>query len=336
MGSVFDGVVRKGELGGFGLENLGNVSKLNGTVKLAESFTPTELSGQRRQPVDEEFEEEFDDDEEFEERQPEPQQPKFFGDVRENSSPDFFGKVPVAQKQAPEKIPDFFPQNQNKATSGIPKEANFFGKIPKPKSNTPLIGNLKEGVQFFDNAFTRDGQKPPIKKGTGFDKFVGTIDVGRLSRGKPDSAVPLRGVFADKRKGVDRHVQFSNRPVDLAQMNRNVGVLPNPVGFDEEASIEAFEQQIVTENKNGNGKIKRKAGRPKGSLGKKKRIAKKITKTSKKVATKGKRKKKSELSKARRSLLEEQSRLNDGGAPRSALQANRFSSEDNSFSGLFS
>lgn len=318
--SVFDGVVRKGALGGFGLENLGNVSKLNGTVKLAESFTPTELTEQRQPVRDEEFEDEEFEDEEFEERQPEPPQPKFFGDVRENNSPEFFGKPPIPKQQAPEKIPNFFP-SQNKATGGIPKEANFFGKLTKPKSKTPLIGNLKEGVDFFDNAFTRGGQKPPLKRGTGFDSFVGTIDIGRLARGKPDSAVPLRGVFADKRKGVDRHVQFSNQPVDLAQMNRRSGVLPNPVGFDEQASIEAFEEQIVTEN----GQVKRKAGRPKGSLGKKKRQAKKITK----------KKKKSELSKARRSLLEEQARLNDGGAPRNALQAKSFSSSDNSFSGLF-
>ena len=320
--SVFDGVVRKGALGGFGLENLGNVSKLNGTVKLAESFTPVELTGQRQQPSEDEFDdEEFEDEEDFEERQPEPAQPKFFGDINENNSNNFFGKIPV-QQQKPEKIPNFFEDDKNnKITRGIPKEANFFGKIPKPKTKTPLIGNLKEGVDFFDNAFTRGGQKKPLKRGTGFDNFVGTIDVERLARGKPNSAVPLRGVFADKKRGVDRHVEFSNAPVDLAQMNRNVGVLPNPVGFDEQASVEAFEQQIVTENGNG----KRKAGRPKGSLGKKKRQAKKLDK----------KKKKSELSKARKSLLVEQSRLNDGGAPRNALQATSFSSSDNSFRGLF-
>jgi hypothetical protein len=283
--SVFDGVVRKGALGGFGLENLGNVSKLNGTVKLAESFTPIELTGQRQQPSEDEFDdEEFEDEEDFEERQPEPAQPKFFGDINENNSNNFFGKIPV-QQQKPEKIPNFFEDDKNnKITRGIPKEANFFGKIPKPKTKTPLIGNLKEGVDFFDNAFTRGGQKKPLKRGTGFDNFVGTIDVERLARGKPNSAVPLRGVFADKKRGV-----------------------PNPVGFDEQASVEAFEQQIVTENGNG----KRKAGRPKGSLGKKKRQAKKLDK----------KKKKSELSKARKSLLVEQSRLNDGGAPRNALQA---------------
>jgi len=330
MGGVFDNVIRKGDLGGFGLENIGNVSKLNGTVKLAESFTPSELSGQRQRQV---RDEEFEDDEEFEERQPQPEpQRKFFGDVNENSSPDFFGKIPTQKKQAPEKIPNFFPP-QNKATGGIPSQTNFFGQLKKPNLKTPLIGNLKEGVDFFDSSFTRGGQKPPLKRGTGFDNFVGTINIDRLSGGEPDSAVPLRGVFADKRKGVDTHVQFSNRPVDLSQMNRGGSrVLPNPEGFDNninvEESVEAFNEVPTTNNK--------KAGRPKGSLGKKKRIAKKITKTSNKVATKGKRKKKSELSRARKSLLEEQSRLNSGGAPRSSLQANRFSSEDNSFSGLFS
>lgn len=319
--SVFDGVVRKGALGGFGLENLGNVSKLNGTVKLAESFTPVELTEQRQQPRDEEFDDEFEDDEfedeEFEERRPEPApQPKFFGDVNENNTNNFFGKIPV-QQQKPEKIPNFFENNkQNKITRGIPKEVEFFGKIPKPKTKTPLIGNLKEGVDFFDNAFTRKGQKKPLRRATGFDNFVGTIDIERLARGKPDSAVPLRGVFAKRNVN-----QFSGRPVDLREMNRqaDTSIFSTGEGFDNidvNESITSFEETPET---------KRKAGRPKGSLGKKKRQAKKLDK----------KKKKSELSKARKSLLLEKARLSDGGAPRNALQARSFNEADNSFRGLF-
>jgi len=339
MGSVFDGLIRKGALGGFGLENIGNVSKLNGTVKLADSFTPRELLPRR---PDEEYDEEYDEREipyRYRPRepvsQPVEQPPKFFGDVKDNNMPDFFGKITTVKtkKKTKEKVPDFFPPNP--VTRGIPKEVNFFNDLPKPNTKKPLISSLNEGVTSFDSSF---GNQNALKRGTGFDNFVGDINIDRLSRGEPDSAVPLTGVFADKRKGVDTHVIFPQDSPNLSAYNKT-RALPNPEGFENGLT------QAPTSGK-------RKAGRPFGSLGKKKRKIKKLEeiRTNKKltpdkgvvaslkdisIAKPRKKKKLTELTKARLSLLEEQSRLNEGGAPRNALQAKYYSSEDNSFRSLF-
>ena len=340
MGNVFKNVVREGDLGGFGLENIGNVSKLNGTVRLAESFTPSDMINSTRQR---ESEQGFDDEDQLDEEQirdqarqfreqtrknnnPEP--PKFFGDEANKGTPQFFGEI----KQSSKGIPN-------------PNEVSFFGqpsKVPEFFGNVknirkkPLIGQLNDGVDAFDKSFTYGNAKPPLKRGTGFDNFVGDIDVNALANLEPDSAVPKSGVFADKRKGVDTHRNFiENQSGDLGGFTQQRSVLPTGSGFgnnniDINDSVQSF-------NEIPSG---RKAGRPVGSVGKKKRQARKLAKAKsttivKPVTVKPKKKKRNELSKARLSLLEEQARLNDGGAPRNALQARSFNTNDNSFRGLF-
>lgn len=302
---VFEGVIRKGALGGFGLERMGDIANPNGKINLAQEFTPTEL---RPQETVIEIDEDGDEVEVTRAKPTQEQSMNFFGEGGQEKPPEFFGSV--------------LPKTQN-VVSGIPKEANFFGKIPKPNANTPLIGNLKEGVEFFDSSFNKKNGKQPISRGTGFDNFVGDIDVAKLSRGLPDSAVPKTGIFAkgNERRGIIRN------PVDLSQ--QNVQLLPNPEGFqdfDVEESIEAFEEPVST------GK---KAGRPKGSLGKKKRQAKKIQKKKRK-------KKVNELTKSRISVLKEQERLKKGGVPRNAFQGDKFKASgvspntvDNSFRSFF-
>lgn len=290
---VFEGLVKKGELGGFGLEKMGDIAKPNGKVNLAQEFTPTEL---RPQKVEIEIDE---DGEEVEvvRSQPTQEQPmNFFGEGGQEKTPEFFGSV--------------LPQGKTNVVSGIPKEANFFGKLKRPNADKPLIGNLQEGVSFFDNSFNKKSGKQPLKRGTGFDNFVGDIDINALSRGKPDSAVPKTGIFAkgNERKGILRN------PVDLSQ--QNVQLLPNPEGFEDfnvDESVQAF-NEVPSHTHTDSGK---KAGRPKGSVGKKKRQARKIQKKKKK-------KKINELTKSRISLLKERERLKKGGLPRNSFQGDKF------------
>ncbi len=363
---VFKNLIRKGDLGGFGLENLGDVGSLNGRVQFANHFTPTEL----REPAPpqqtvEEIEDDVEQDDQVQPQQqqaPEPQA-NFFGESGTQGENDFFGK-PVAVKESKVEESGFFgkpkdnkvntnffgKEKQNnpdtvdffgseiskksraKVRAGITNNANIFGDKIKIKRNKPLIGSLKEGVDFFDSSFNSKSDKPPIKRGTGFDNFIGDINLGKLARGKPDSAVPKTGIFSKQgRKG-----KGLSQPVDLSQMNQNLGVLPNPEGFEDfnveesfgngEKSIEEFEESVVT------GK---RAGRPKGSVGKKKRQARHIQKKKKK-------KKINELTKSRISVLKERERLKKGGTPRNAIQGANFKStgvspntKDGSFRSFF-
>lgn len=348
---VFDKLIRKGDLGGFGLENLGNIGQLNGRVNLPQDFNPTELQP-RPQPTVQDVEEDVEQEQEPQQTPPQQQteQLNFFGEggtPPEQQTPDFFGKVAGNNSQKENNGENIFGKpednkvNVNFFGSKIPQKsrakvragiannnANIFGDNIKIKRNKPLIGSLKEGVDFFDRSFNSKSDKPPLKRGTGFDNFVGDIDINALSRGKPDSAVPKTGIFSKQgRKG-----KGISQPVDLSQMNQNLGVLPNPKGFEDfnvEQSVESFNETPAPEF---TGK---KAGRPKGSVGKKKRQARKIQKKKKK-------KKINELTRSRISVLKEQERLKKGGVPRNSFQGESFkaggvspNTQDNSFRSFF-
>jgi len=289
---------------------------------LAESFTPVELTGS---PVNNE---EIDDEEQSEEVQRFQQQTK---QPINEQPPDFFddkGKPDQFFGGKPETI-DFFgskikKSSAKKVRSGIPDVTNLFDEKIKVKRNKPIIGNLREGIGGFDSAF---GNQNALKRGTGFDNFIGDININALSKGLPDSAVPKTGIFSKSGKKVRKPFRERLSPVlpipEGFEKIEDSGVLPISRGFEsiEQAGIVEPTDMFEVEKPK-----KRKAGRPFGSVGKKKRQARKIQK----------KKKKKELDKARVSLLKERSRLADGGVPRNKLQSEEASVVDNSFRGFFS